>query len=141
MRYKRVFLIQPFYKERHYHFAYLPVGVGYVAEYLQKNNIAYDFLDMNMDLGRKYSFRYLIRRIRDFEPDIIGISMFTYRYKSTFDFINKLKNAVGDIDIVAGGPHVSTMDKKVLEDCPAIDTISPTAFLSLFIKSNVLLYL
>ncbi len=121
MRYKRVFLIQPFYKERHYHFAYLPVGAGYIAEYLKKNNIAYDFLDMNMDLGRKYSFRHLIRRIRDFGPDMIGISMFTYSYKSTFEFINKLKNAVGDIDIIAGGPHVSTMDKKVLEDCPAID--------------------
>ena len=95
MRYKRVFLIQPFYKERHYHFAYLPVGAGYLAEYLKDNGISYDFLDMNMDLGRKYGFRHIMRRIRDFGPDLIGVGMFTYAHKRTFAFINRLRERCG----------------------------------------------
>ncbi len=121
MRYKKIFLIQPFYKERHYHFAYLPIGPGYIAEHLKENKIKYDFLDMGIDLGKKYNFHYLVRRIRDFDPDLIGVSMFTYRYKDTFNLIEKLKKIFRDVKIAAGGPHVSTMDKKILEDNKSID--------------------
>ncbi len=121
MRYKRVFLIQPFYRERHYHFAYLPVGLGYIAEYLKARGITVGFLDMGMGLGRRYKFRRLAKTIEDFAPDLIGVSMFTYRYKDTFALIEKIKAAFPDIRIAAGGPHVSIIRKKALEDCAAID--------------------
>jgi len=121
MRYKKAFLIQPFYKERHYHFAYLPVGMGYIAEYLKENGIEYDFLDMNMDLGARYSFSYLTRRIKEFGPDLIAVGMFTYRHRDAFALIGKLKRVFANVKIAAGGPHVSTMERRVLEDCKYID--------------------
>jgi len=53
MRYKRVFLIKPSYGNSFYGVFHPPVGLGYIAENLGHNDIAYDMIDMGFNYRTK----------------------------------------------------------------------------------------
>lgn len=118
MRYNRVFLIQPSYAASHYNLAMRPLaGIGYIAETLKTHDITYDVLDM--ELG--YNLEHLKEKIDEFKPDLIGISMMTFKYKDTYRLIHKIKIFFPNIHTVAGGPHISVMREVALQDCSDID--------------------
>lgn len=117
MKYNRVLLIKPAYRHSHYEYAGLPAGLGYISEALDKAGIEQEIVDMSVGLGD----RHLKGRVRSFEPDLIGITMMSFRYKDHYALLGRLKAEFKGIDIVAGGPHASTFRAKVLEDCAAID--------------------
>jgi len=117
MKYKKILLVNP-----HIPGAYMgpvrpPEGLGYLAESLHLNGIEYDILDMSLG----YKLKDLSARIKAFGPDLIGITMWTYKYKTAYGLISAIKNAHPGIPVVAGGAHVSTLRQDVLRDCDAID--------------------
>lgn len=117
MAFNKVLLIIPTYKNSHYHGAgTLPTGIGYIGEALEQNNIAYDIIDMNLGL----SLYDLKKKIFEFSPDLIGISMMTYMYKYNYMFIQQIKSVFPEIKIVVGGPHISNFRAEVLEECSAL---------------------
>lgn len=89
-------------------------GVGYISEYLSKENVEHIVVDMNLG----YSQDYLFKKIKEYSPDLIGFFLMTKSYKKNYDLIDAIKITF-DIDCVAGGPHVSTFRKKFLEECRA----------------------
>lgn len=115
MRFKKVLLINPQY-DGHYP-AFLPAGLGYVAESLAAAGIEYDFFDMNLERN----LRKLKSRIADFAPDLIGLQVMTFRYSYTYALIKQIKDSFPDVRIVVGGPHISTMRTQVLSENEAID--------------------
>lgn len=115
MRYEKVLLIRPGYKHSHYEYAGLPAGLGYISEALDRAEIEQEIVDMF--LGDSYL--QLKKRIRLFKPDLIGITMMSFRYKDHYRLLDKLKSEFKNIHIVAGGPHISTLREKVLDDCVA----------------------
>lgn len=94
-----------------------PAGIGYIAEVLKENGVEYDILDLYF--GRNLS--NLPDKIEEFRPDLLGISMFTHQYKVGYALLKEIKTIFPKIKIVAGGPHVSTLREKVLEECKEID--------------------
>lgn len=118
MRFKKILLVSPrFYKGRHRLSIHPLAGLGYVAETLKKASVTVKVLDMNL----QYGFKDLKDQISIFDPDLIGFSIMTFGYKEQFAMISKIKELFPDKDIVAGGPHISTLRAKALKDCPAID--------------------
>lgn len=118
MKYKRVLLIQPPYAQSHYTYTMRPpAGLGYIAEALKRNDIEYEILDM----GLNHDFRDMKKKIDAFEPDIVGVSMMTSRYKNTYTIIKKIKEISPNVSIVVGGPHVSTIREKALLEVEEID--------------------
>ena len=116
MGYKRVLLVNPPYKGSRVKVVF-SAGLGYVAQSLETSFIDYDVLDMSIG----YSYVDLKKRIDAFRPDLIGLSVMTYRYKQTYALIKTLKSDFPGIDIVAGGPHISLFRQKVLNDCTSLD--------------------
>jgi len=114
---RKVLLIKPAYRDSYYQYTDLPAGLGYISHALSRNNIANIVVDMGVDM----SIDNLVHKVSVFKPDIIGISMMSYRFKDTYNFINKIKNLFPSIFIVAGGPHVSMFRNEVLQDCDALD--------------------
>jgi anaerobic magnesium-protoporphyrin IX monomethyl ester cyclase len=114
---KRILLINPGYTNNPWS-AYLNPGIGYLAESLEKNKIEYDFFDMNL-----YPYERLIKKIDEFRPDILGISMMTYNYINHYNLINKLKNKYPDKTIIVGGAHASLFKEKIMSDCPGVDIL------------------
>ena len=93
------------------------LGLGYLSEALVDSGIQYDVLDMNLG----YKFRSLKEKIDGFQPDLIGVPLISLQYLSFYNLLLELKKAYPKIDIVVGGPHVTILKEKVLDDCAAID--------------------
>lgn len=74
---------------------------------------------MDMSLGR--TKKDLFGSIERFKPDLIGLSLLSFRYKDTYNLIKELKERYPSPSIVVGGPHVSMNEKKILEDVAHID--------------------
>ncbi|MBI2853654.1 MAG: radical SAM protein [Chloroflexi bacterium] len=88
-------------------------GLGYLAEVLERNGIGVDILDMRLG----HSVNDLLRRAEEFGADLVGVSTWTFRHKEAYALINRLKEA--GYTVVVGGPHVSVVGRKVLEECNA----------------------
>lgn len=115
MRYGRIVLISPIYSQPDADT--IPTGIAYIAEALRQSGIEYLIVDMNLG----YSWDDLKRKIIEFSPDLIGISAMTYRYKDHYRLAHSLKEVFPEVAIAIGGPHISFLREKVLQDCSAID--------------------
>ncbi|MCM8781096.1 MAG: cobalamin-dependent protein, partial [Candidatus Omnitrophica bacterium] len=116
MRFRRILLVNPAYPRKRVKVVFC-AGLGYIAQMLQDEGFQYDVLDMSLG----YSYKDLNKKILNFKPELIGISMMTYRYKDTYSMIKQIKSDFPNISIVVGGPHVSLFRQVVLYDCPEID--------------------
>jgi len=113
----RILIVNPGYHKSIWT-AYLPPGPGYLCESLDENGIENDFFDMNL-----YSYKNLIKKIKRFKPDYIGIPMMTYDYMNHYIFIDELKKAFSRIKIIMGGPHVALFGEKIMEQCSGVDIL------------------
>jgi len=119
MTYRRVLLINIISHEDSWFVrqASLRAGLGYLVQALQDGGVECAVVDMALG----YRPAKLWSSIRDFRPDLIGVTLFTYRYAQAYERLRALKTRFPDIPIVCGGPHVSTFQEKVLQECGAVD--------------------
>lgn len=94
-----------------------PDGLGYLAQSLLEAGIECAVEDMRVR-GR---LARLGKKIRAFQPDLIGVSLVSFEYKRSYELINEIKESYPRIPIIVGGPHVSVLGKTVLDECTAID--------------------
>ena len=116
MRYSRIFFISYLLPELKNN-AYPDPGMGYIIENAKKLGIEYDFLDNRLS----YKFSYLLKRIKDFKPDLIAVGMKTGRYLKQYDMLEEFKKNLPDTDIICGGDHISVFREKALSECASID--------------------
>jgi anaerobic magnesium-protoporphyrin IX monomethyl ester cyclase len=116
MRFNRVLLVHPSH-DVEWPGLTPPIGLGYLSEALKNNQIEYDVLDMNLG----YSFKRLRKKLDNFQPDLVGMSMITRDYRGYYSTLEEIKQYSSKIKIVAGGPHVTIFKEKVLQECQAID--------------------
>ncbi|MBT4114141.1 B12-binding domain-containing radical SAM protein [Candidatus Woesearchaeota archaeon] len=90
------------------------VGIASLTSFLQREGIAVEILDMQLN----YSFDYLLKRVKLFNPDLIGVTMFTYDFVNTYKLIDKLKVET-KLPVIVGGVHVSSTHKDVMEKTKA----------------------
>ncbi len=116
MRFKRVLLVSPPSSSR-YGGLRVPAGIGSIAQVLYDNSIEYEYVDMRIG----YTWRNLRKKALAFKPDLIGFSMITVGYKTSYKIISDLKRLLPDSQIVVGGHHVTILKEQVLEECSDID--------------------
>jgi anaerobic magnesium-protoporphyrin IX monomethyl ester cyclase len=116
MRFERVLLVNP-KSDAEWKGIRPHIGLGYLAQYLEANGIEHDVLDMNLGHG----VHDLLRRVDEFKPDLVGMTLLTMEYRAFYEVLGDLKAAHPDIPVVVGGPHVTIFRERVLEDCPSAD--------------------
>jgi len=94
-----------------------PINLGYLAQSLLEAGIEYAIEDMRVH-GRLSALR---RKIRAFQPDLIGVSLVSFGYLRSYELIHRIKGFRPQIPIIVGGPHVSVLREAVLKECPDID--------------------
>jgi len=94
-----------------------PSGLGYIAQSLLESGIEYAVEDMRLH-GRLSA---LHRKIRSFQPDLIGLSLVSLDYKRSYELIRHIKEYYPSASIVVGGAHVSAMGESALKECREID--------------------
>jgi len=116
MSFSRILLISSLRPEPKY-LLYPNTGLGYIAQSLKNNGIIYDTLDMRLG----YPLSRLMRKIKEFNPDLIGISMRTPEYKLQYRMISRIKRSFPKTKIALGGDHSNLMREETLLECPEID--------------------
>ncbi|MBN2415900.1 radical SAM protein [bacterium] len=116
MRFTRVLLISP-PSSSYLGAARPPQNLGYLAQALEDSGIEYDVLDMRLNRNS----RDLYRKIDEFAPDLIGVSLVSLEYLRSYALIRDIKTAYPEVTIIAGGPHVTVTLEKVMQECPELD--------------------
>jgi radical SAM superfamily enzyme YgiQ (UPF0313 family) len=141
----RILLIDPpFYRFIGYYNRYFPLGLAYLAAVLQKEDhevLIYD-ADCNvnptkMDFSRlEESYPFYLQSLKDennpilkeimetignFNPDIIGITVWTTFAASAFKIASLCKDWNRDVPVVMGGPHISIKYNEVMNICSDVD--------------------
>jgi anaerobic magnesium-protoporphyrin IX monomethyl ester cyclase len=62
-------------------------------------------------------------RVREFKPDIVGITMNTYQTKSAREISSSIKKISKNILVVTGGPHPSALKLETFKNFPDIDVV------------------
>jgi len=95
---------------------FISPGLGSISESLYKEGLEHNLFDTYFGNVDK-----LLKKIKEFAPDLVGIRMMTFHYKKSYEIIKTIKSKYKDIKIVIGGPHISTMRESVMEECREID--------------------
>ena len=116
MTFDRVLLVHP-PSSAEWRAIYPHIGQSYIAQTLLQEGIEYDVLDMNLG----YNTADLMKRIRDFRPDLVGMSLLSQEYRKFYQLLSEVKSRHPHVKTVVGGPHVTILKEQVLRDCPAVD--------------------
>ncbi|MCF8369473.1 MAG: B12-binding domain-containing radical SAM protein [Bacteroidales bacterium] len=87
-----------------------PMGLAYIAGYLESNNIETYILDCYVN---KYSIDQINNFILDFRPEIIGITSTTTLIYDAYYIAEIIKRKYPEILIVFGGSHATALPKEV----------------------------
>ncbi|HEX4590732.1 MAG TPA: radical SAM protein [Gemmataceae bacterium] len=117
MRFPRVLFVTPNYPGRYFGGVRPPVGISYVEEYCAANGVLTDALDLNVGHRKKDLFE----KVESFRPDLLGFTMMTYQYLTTYRLIDELHARYPRLKFIIGGPHVSAIEGEVLRQCPRLD--------------------
>jgi len=111
------------------------IGLAYLIAVLKRNSIN----DIEIfDQGLEANDDLLFERIEKFNPDLIGMTTFSYCYEYAAELISEIKKCT-TIPLLVGGPHVSAVKKEVLLAYPADFAMkgeSETSFLSFLKEFN-----
>lgn len=111
----KVLLINP-YSDTHYFVP--PVGLGYLATALRKNDFEVVVIDGVKDKLFPEKLKGIIQKIA---PDVVGITVFSCDFKMVKTYVGIIKRNFPEMTVVLGGPHVSGVKDKIFEDFPEID--------------------
>jgi len=123
-------LINPEYNNFSYNSE--PLGISYMAQYLEDNNVNVRIFDCNNKTNNIFNF------IASFNPSVIGISCITNQAENAYKLGNIIKKKHPQIKLVYGGVHPTFFKKEPFEKGKAdfvVNSIDPSAILSI-IQAN-----
>jgi len=97
---------------------FLPIGLGYLQAMLKSRDMPCRVANLS-GKSRKEVLAYF----RAQAPQVVGISMFTFNRKRSYELLAWAREACPDAVLLAGGPHPTHLAEEVFEDCPALDAI------------------
>jgi len=100
--------------------AAIPLGLGYLASTLEKDNHKVKIIDAPT---LNYSMSEIKGEIQEFEPEIVGITATTSSIYDAYHVAGLVKNIKSQIITVIGGPHVTFTAEETLKECPSIDIV------------------
>ena len=96
-----------------------PLGLAYLASMVkdERDVAIIDSIVENLD------FEMVGKKIKKFDPDVIGITATTSMIPDAYKVANMAKEINENVKIVIGGPHVTFLPEKTMEECKSIDFV------------------
>ena len=88
-----------------------PLGLMYIAAVLEKAGHAVQIYDSDPEYQAS-----MLKDIKDFNPDLIGLSFLTVGYQRALHLMQDLKKGLPDKIFCAGGVHTTVKPKETLEE-------------------------
>lgn len=92
----------------------MPLGLGYIASALENAGNSVRLVDAYV---KRLPHSDIEEIIRDFEPDVIGITCLSDQRASWYKLVELIRSIDTRIKIVLGGAHPSLMPEQVLKRC------------------------
>ncbi len=89
----------------------MPHSLAMIAAIFKENG--YEVRIEESTFKQPLSNDYFMEVAREYQPDIIGISMLTMQILKVYDLVKRLKKA--NFLVIAGGTHVTTCDREAVE--------------------------
>ncbi|HDY86483.1 MAG TPA: radical SAM protein [bacterium] len=103
------------------HFGHMPnIQLLYVAAVLEQLDVELLYIDV---VGMEVSNYELEKRLKKFQPDLIGLSVFTSHFQKVLSFSAYLKTFLPDSKIILGGVHTSIFPTETLEYQSNVDYV------------------
>ena len=114
-------LVNPPYPTKPYqHMPFPPLGLGYLAAVLEKNQYPVAVIDCQALNLTHEEFRSEISKS---QPNIVGVTSTTRTYKSALKILEISKQVHPNCLTIFGGPHVTFWDENALRECPSLDIV------------------
>ena len=94
-----------------------PLGLLYLAAMVEREGEEVQVLDA---AAEELDIAMTMQRIRDYQPDIIGIGSMTVVFEGTKELASNIKAEFPDLPIILGGYHVSLLPAEAMA-CPHFD--------------------
>lgn len=108
----RVLLIKSRANDPNWNLISFPMGLMYIASYL-KSVFGHDVRIVDIRL-RKYSSRDIEDIVRDYSPDVVGISALTFESDAVSWIAEAVKKVNPNIPVLLGGPHATAYPDKAI---------------------------
>lgn len=97
---------------------FLPIGLGFLQAMLKSRQHSCRVANLS-GKTRKEILAYFKAQA----PAVLGVSMFTFNRKRSYELLRMAKEACPGVITLAGGPHPTHLAQEVFEDCPELDAI------------------
>jgi anaerobic magnesium-protoporphyrin IX monomethyl ester cyclase len=99
---------------------FIPLGIGYLAAVLEKNQYEVSVIDCQ---ALRPTRSQLKAELISNHPDVIGVTSATLTYKPALEIVKIAKEALPNCLLILGGPHVTVLDEQSLNEAPEADII------------------
>ncbi|PKM98745.1 MAG: hypothetical protein CVU79_01495 [Elusimicrobia bacterium HGW-Elusimicrobia-3] len=114
----KIILATPLMKERRADLQYIPLGLAYLASALKKAGHQVSILDVRAE---KLDDAQVIARIEKDPPQLFGVSSNTCQIREATALLDLVRRRFPAITTVLGGPHISALPERTLQEQPSID--------------------
>jgi anaerobic magnesium-protoporphyrin IX monomethyl ester cyclase len=99
---------------------FIPLGIGYLAAFLENNGFTVDVIDCQVLNLTQNELESEFRRL---QPDVVGVTAATLTYEPALEIVRTAKEACPNCLTVMGGPHVTVMDEQTISESPETDLV------------------
>ncbi len=123
---KKIIFINPptmdsAYRElRRFAFIVAPMGMAYIASYLESKNITVDIIDCDA-LGLDIAATTQI--LKKEKPKYVGLMAMTATMEIAKEMIQEVRRYIPETVIILGGVHGTALPKRTLEEIPQLDVV------------------
>lgn len=100
------------------HDQHVPIGLGYLAATLRKIGHEPDIKDC---IIHRWGIEELLNYISEKKPDIVGITVYSQALRNVNEILDRIKVKHPEIITIVGGPHVTGVPDRALEDLKHAD--------------------
>ncbi len=97
-----------------------PLGLAYLSSIARENGHDVRILDA---LVMDYTFKDVENEIKNYSPDLVGITATTSMIPDSYEVARIAKNISKDTKVVIGGPHVTFVPEDTLRESENIDYV------------------
>ncbi|MFH0738944.1 MAG: radical SAM protein [Candidatus Omnitrophota bacterium] len=110
-----------------------PVGLMYVAGYLQKKGMSVKIIDIpmkevvrnkefyqNLDAELKKIENLMVEEFSSIKTKAVGITFYTPEYYEVFDLARAFKKVKPDVKVIVGGIHPLFYPEEILKECESL---------------------
>ncbi|MFH1023638.1 MAG: radical SAM protein [Planctomycetota bacterium] len=103
------------------HFGHMPnIQLLYVAGLLEQLGVELAYYDM---VGMELGDADVLARLKVFNPDIIGLSVYTSHFHNARSYASYFKASLPRAAIMLGGVHTTIYPVPTLQNCPDVDFV------------------